>query len=66
MNVSGINLNYAVASNQKEQVYPALQVTNYQPRSIEEQIDFCLSETSSDLLNHDRDLFELEYDKFSK
>ncbi len=25
MTVSGINLNYAVASNQKEQVYPALQ-----------------------------------------
>ena len=60
MTVSGINLNYAVASNQKEQVYPALQVTNYQPRSIEEKIDFCMSETSCDLLNHDSDLFELE------
>ncbi len=60
MTVTGINLNYAVASNQKEQVYPALQVTNYQPRSLSESIDFCMSETSSDLLNHDSDLFELE------
>ncbi len=60
MTVSGINLNYAVASNQKEQVYPALQVTNYQPRSLSEPIDFCMSETSCDLLNHDTDLFKTE------
>ena len=51
MNFTGINLEYAVKSNQLGQRYPALQATNYQPRTLSEKIEFCLSETSYDLLD---------------
>ncbi len=60
MNLAGINLEYAVKSNQLGQRYPALQATNYQPRTLSEKIEFCLSDTSYDLLDHDAQLFETE------
>ncbi len=60
MNFTGINLEYAVKSNQLGQRYPALQATNYQPRTLSEKIEFCLSDTSYDLLDHDAQLFETE------
>ena len=60
MNFTGINLEYAVKSNQLGQRYPALQATNYQPRTLSEKIEFCLSETSFDLLVQENQLLETE------
>ncbi len=57
---TGINLEYAVKSNQLGQRYPALQATNYQPRTLSEKIEFCLSETSFDLLDQENQLLETE------
>ena len=50
MTFTGINPKFAIKSNFSEQKYPALQVTNYQPVSLEQEISFCLSEDSFNLL----------------
>lgn len=47
---AGIDTKYAVKSDRIGQKYPALQATTYQPRSLDEKIEFCLSETSYSLL----------------
>ena len=49
MNFTEINLDYAVQSNKLGQRYPALQSTDYQPRSLSTQPQFCLSSDSGDL-----------------
>lgn len=53
MNFTEINLDFAAKSNKLGQRYPALQSTDYQPRSLSEQPGFCLSSDSADLLNPD-------------
>lgn len=50
MTFTGINPKFAIKSNFAEQKYPALQINNYRPLSLNEKIDFCFSETSFDLL----------------
>ena len=50
MTFTEINPKFAIPSNQKEQQYPALQVNSYKPQTLDEQITFCLSETSFELL----------------
>ena len=60
MTISGINRKYAIASNQQTQEYPAIQVTDYQPRSLEQQIDFCISEDSYQLIENCNPLFNSE------
>lgn len=55
-----INPNFAIKSNVSEQKYPALQVTNYRPRTEDEQINFCFSETSHNLLFEENTFFETE------
>ena len=47
---AGINTKYAVKSDRITQKYPALQATTYQPRSLDEEIEFCFSEASYSLL----------------
>ena len=58
MTFTGINPELAIASNVKEQAYPALQVNNYKPRTKDEEISFCLSESSLDLINPNSNLLE--------
>jgi len=53
MNFTEINLDFAAKSNKLGQRYPALQSTDYQPRSLSEQPGFCLSSDSADLLAPD-------------
>lgn len=53
MDFSQINLDYTAKSNLSGQRYPALQSTDYQPRSLSEQPGFCLSSDSADLLTPD-------------
>ncbi len=60
MTVTGINVKYAVASNQLWQQFPAIQANNYQPRSLDEQIDFCVSEESYLLMEDSKPLFNTE------
>ncbi len=60
MTVSGINPKYAIESNQQSQEYPAIQVTDYQPRSLDEIIDFCISEDSYQLIEDCLPLFNSE------
>ena len=56
MNFTEINPKFAIKSNQKEQQYPAVQVNSYKPQTLDEQITFCLSETSFELLPDDHSL----------
>ncbi len=51
MTFTGINPDYAIQSDRKKQIYPALQVTQYRPQTLDETIDFCLSEESLDLID---------------
>jgi len=60
MTVTGINPKYAIESNQKAQEYPAIQVTDYEPRFLEQQIDFCISEDSYQLIENTSPLFNSE------
>ena len=53
MNFTEINLDFAAKSNKLGQRYPALQSTDYQPRSLSEQPILCLSSDSADLLTPD-------------
>ena len=56
MTFTEINPKFAIPSNQKEQQYPAVQVNSYKPQTLDEQITFCLSETSFELLPDDNSL----------
>ncbi len=60
MTVTGINPKYAIESNQLGQQFPAIQADNYQPRSLDEQIDFCISEESYQLMEDSSPLFNTE------
>ena len=60
MTVTGINPKYAIESNQLGQQFPAIQANNYQPRSLDEQIDFCLTEESYQLIEDSLPLFNSE------
>lgn len=55
---TGIKTEFAVKSNIKEQIHPALQVTTYKPLTLNEEIRFCLSENSLDLIDPNCDLLE--------
>ena len=46
-----IQLDYAVKSDRLGQRYPALQATDYQPKSLSDQPALCLSDTSFELLS---------------
>ena len=54
----GIKTEFAVPSNIKEQIHPALQVTTYKPLTLNEEIKFCLSENSLNLIDPNCDLLE--------
>ena len=54
---AGIDTKYAVKSDRTGQKYPALQATTYQPRNLDEKIEFCLSESSHSLLETKEELF---------
>ncbi len=60
MTVSGINPKYAIANEQQAQQFPAVQVTDYEPRFLEQQIDFCISEDSYQLIENSSPLFDSE------
>jgi hypothetical protein len=60
MTFTEIDPKFAVASKIKEQLYPALQVTNYKPQTLDEQINFCLSENSFNLLDRNQKFIEIE------
>ena len=60
MTFTEINPQFAIPSSISEQKYPALQVTNYKPRTEEDEINFCLSESSLNLLFTEGNLFETE------
>jgi hypothetical protein len=60
MTYLGINPEFAIKSNLTEQKYPALQVTNYEPKTLKEEINFCFSESSFELLNANGNLFDTE------
>ena len=60
MTVTGINPEFAIKSNQQGQQFPALQVTDYEPRFLEQQINFCISEDSYQLIENASPLFNSE------
>jgi hypothetical protein len=60
MTYLGINPEFAIKSNLAEQKYPALQVTTYEPTTLNEEINLCLSESSFELLNTNDNLFDTE------
>ncbi len=60
MTVSGINPKYAIANEQQAQQFPAIQVTDYQPRSLDEIVNFCISEDSYQLIENCSPLFDSE------
>ncbi len=60
MTISGINPKYAIANEQQAQQFPAIQVTDYQPRSLEQPILFCISEDSYSLIENCSPLFNSE------
>lgn len=51
MAVDGLNTQYAVAVEGMGQVYPAIQATEYRPRSLKEKVSLCLSDESMELLS---------------
>ncbi len=60
MTITGINPQYAIATTQAAQEYPAIQVTDYEPRFLDETISFCLSEESYQLIEDCSPLFNSE------
>lgn len=49
--MDGLNVSYGVKVEGMGQSYPAIQATTYQPRTMGEKIQLCLSEESFDLLS---------------
>ncbi len=60
MTLTGINPKYAIQSNQQGQQFPALQVNDYEPRSLDAEINFCISEDSYQLIEDSSPLFNTE------
>ena len=53
---AGIDTSFAVKNTRGEQKYPAIQATTYQPRSLGEKVELCLSETSLGLIDPEQGL----------
>ena len=60
MTLAEINPEYAIQSNQQGQQFPALQVNDYEPRSLDAEINFCISEDSYQLIEDSSPLFNTE------
>jgi hypothetical protein len=61
MTFTGINPKFAFPNNIKEQIYPAWQVNNYKPRTLDEEIKTLLDDPF-DLKLNERDISNLKDD----
>lgn len=59
MTVTGINPKYAIIKENAQQ-FPAVQASDYEPRTLDEKINFCLSEDSYQLIETSKPLFNSE------